>query len=390
MIDQSLEELRALTLWGVVSDDINGLSTGPDTRANWQSIVGTIARELPQRGPRDQAVLWHRLGYIALVMGDVRGKAHEAFTRMHERAAELGDRRLRALAALGLARVHDTLGERHQSLAFAEEAEGIAKETGDTRLLALAFNMEAQFYKETGANQKAHRLYEEMARIAERIADSELGMASAIGMGRTTSMAQPFTAMAHYERAIEAAKQSGDLYALAVCYNNLSDWKINTGQYEEAIALREESMRVSERLGHPEGKGRALIGIAKARTLMGDFDAARQLLYKGFPTALSVGDVEGELHSSLNLAYLYVQAGDVPRASQMYREVLERSLAAPDHACAVFAQRALAMLANGETPRCAILPENPLTRELSEDELATVTGGAQALHMTYPTGDRVW
>ena len=56
-----------------------------------------------------------------------------------------------------------------------------------------------------------------MARIAERLADSEPGMASAIGMGRTTSMAQPFTAMAHYERAIEAAQQSGDLYALAVC-----------------------------------------------------------------------------------------------------------------------------------------------------------------------------
>lgn len=107
--------------------------------------------------------------------------------------------------------------------------------------------------------------------------------------------------------------------------------------------------------------------------------------------AFTGGDLEDDLHASLNLAYLYVRAGDVPRASTMYREVLERSLAAPDYSCGVLAQRALAMLANGETPKCAIVPDNPLTRELSDDEMDAVVGGTNStLHMVYLTADRTW
>jgi tetratricopeptide (TPR) repeat protein len=389
-MDHATQELRALTLWGTVSNEIAGFGGGADARVNWQTTISAIGRELPNPDPHAEAVLWHRLGYVALVMGDVRTKAQEAFTLMYERARELEDGRLRAMAAIGLSHVHDTLGDRHRSLELAKEAELLAKDAGDDRLLALALNMKAQFFKENGANDLAHDLFASIGEIAERLGDTELLMAAYIGRGRTTSMARPFSAMACYEQAIQMAKESGDLYSLILCYNNLADWKINTGAYEEAIELREQCLRLSERLQWSEGKGRALIGIAKARTLMGDLDAARRLLDKGFPAALGTGDLEGELHASLNLAFLYVQTGDVPRASQMYRDVLDRSLAAPDHSCAVFAQRALAMLANGETPKCAILPDTPLTRELTDDELAMAVGGAQQLAMNYPTGDRKW
>jgi tetratricopeptide (TPR) repeat protein len=391
MEDYALDELRALTLWGAVSSWPGAFTGGPDACASWQTVTDAIARELAQSDPRRQAMLWHRLGYVAIVMGDVRTKAHEAFTCMYERAIELEDPRLRAMAAIGLSRVHDTLGERHRSLALAQEASQLADATGDQRLLALALCMCAQFHKENGANEKARELFAEVGEIADRLADNELRMAALIGMGRTTSMAKPFTAMGYYEAAIEMAKSAGDLHSLGVSYNNLSDWKINTGRYEEAIELREKCMRIAEQLQSREVKGRALLGIAKARTLMGDLDSARNLLNTGFPTALSVGDLEGDLHACLNLAYLYVKAGDVPRASQMYRDVLERSLAAPDYSCGVFAQRALAMLGNGEIPKCAIIPDNPLTSELNADEMEAVVGGTNSqLHMIYPTADRTW
>src|SRR5262249_971832 len=160
------------------------------------------------------------------------------------------------------------------------------------------------------------------------------------------------------------ARALGDEVALMVCYNNLSDWKINTGRYDEAIALREECLRLAQKLHSRIGIGRAMIGIAKARTLMGDLAEPRPLLHKAVPAVLSRGDLEGALHSSLNLAYLYVRNGDIPRACDLYRQTLERSLAAPDTACAVFAQRALELLAGGEVPLPAILPSSPVTDEL--------------------------
>jgi tetratricopeptide (TPR) repeat protein len=181
-----------------------------------------------------------------------------------------------------------------------------------------------------------------------------------------------------------------------VCYNNLSDWKINTGRYAEAIALREECLRLAQKHRSRIGIGRSLIGIAKARTLMGDLSAARELLDKGLPALLSAGDLEGDLHSSLNLAYLYVRGGDIPRACELYRQTLERSLAAPDTACAIFAQQALELLADGEVPLPAIVPSSPVTDELlgelSDEELEAVVGGVSmaALRSTYPTGDLAW
>ncbi|HTA44009.1 MAG TPA: hypothetical protein VK789_16260 [Bryobacteraceae bacterium] len=65
----------------------------------------------------------------------------------------------------------------------------------------------------------------------------------------------------------------------------------------------------------------------------------------------------------------------------------ERSLAAPDYACGVFAKRALAMHANGDPQKRAITRDNPLTRELTLEEMDSVVGG---LHMVYPTVNRTW
>lgn len=151
--------------------------------------------------------------------------------------------------------------------------------------------------------------------------------------------------------------------------------------------MRLESLRLSEKIGSREGIARAKIGMAKAYTLSGNHSKARELLNKGLPMALRVGDVEGDLHASLNLAYLYVKDGDIPRACELYRQVLERSLAAPDHACALFAQKALELLADDQTPPPGILPDGD---ELTIDELENVVGGVAGYTFTYPTGDRNW
>lgn len=389
----AVQEVRAMALWGTsVNDNTTGrVNTGNEKR-DWQAVLNVIGNELQRADEREQAQLRHRLGYISVLLGDARTKGIEAFTMMQDSAAALQDKRLAAMAKNGLSVAYDVIGKRHESLQFATEAAQLAEEVSDHRLLALALNNQAQFYKENGKNEYAHELFRQVQAIGRLLNDEELIMAGAIGLGRTTGMDYAQAAVAHYEEAIALAKARDDEYALTLCYNNLSDWKINLGLYEEGIALREESLRLAQKLGSRALIGRSYIGMAKAYTLMGDLGKARELLNKGFPVAVRAGDLEGDLHASLNLAYLYVQSGDIPRAIELYRQVLDRSLAAPDYACAVFAQKALELLADGEMPSPGILlsvRSDPA--ELTEEELETVAGGVQPTGFyTYPTGDQNW
>src|SRR5262245_8539859 len=126
---------------------------------DWRAQVVAITAALPKANPREKARLLHRLGYAALALGDVRPKALEAFTLMQRTAAELGDDRLAALAACGLACVLDCIGQRERSLAHAREAERLGRQLGDPRLLALALHHQAQYLKETGDNPAARELF---------------------------------------------------------------------------------------------------------------------------------------------------------------------------------------------------------------------------------------
>lgn len=378
----TLDELTNLAPWGTVLD--SGRADAPPHTL--REVIDAIGKALPGADSQERARLRHRMGYLALANGDVRSKAIEAFNLMHEGALKTEDKRLEALAECGLAAAYDFIGDRHEALKHALEARRLAEALGDRRLLAIALNEEAQFYKENGENPRAMELYQQIETLGNELNDDRLVMAAHIGLGRTTSMDRAAVGMAHYEQAIEKAKALGDEATLALCYNNLSDWKIYTGQYQDAIQLREESLRLAQKWGLKAGIGRALVGQAKAYTLMGDLAKARELLNKGFPTVVSVGDLEGDLHSALNLAYLYVQSGDIPHAVNLYRQTLERSLAAPDQACAVFAQRALELLADGALPPPGILPSEPVSeRELTETDLESVVAGGRAI---YPTGDQ--
>lgn len=394
-------ELTSLALLGTsAGDGETGRRTG-SASADLHEAINAIGLALQDASAAEAARLRHRLGYLAFFTGDVRGKALEAFSLMLEGASKAGDRGLEALAHCGLAAALDFVGERRESLKHAHKAKRLAKKLGEPRILALALNAEAQFYKENGDNPRAFELFKQIEAIGLDLDDRQLVMGAHIGMGRTAPMEHATVGIGHYEQAIEIAKATGDEPALALCLTNLSDWMIYTGAYDEAMRLRDESLALSRALGLRPLIGRCLIGQAKIHTILGDLDKARELLDRGFPVVVSTGDLEGDLHSQLNLAYLYVAAGDVPRAVDLYRQVLERSLAAPDHACAVFAQQSLELLGDGGVPKPGILPDRPVQGALDaavdfelgdlepgEADLVGAVGGARSY--SYPTGDMTW
>jgi len=356
---------------------------GSGTAAARRARIAAIEHELTQAPEEAQGLLYYQLGCLALALGEVRTRALEAFTQMRELAVQQGEPRQEGLAQVGLACVLDLLGCRHEALGAALRAEHLATALGDQHLLALAFNQQAQFYKETGDNLHAFTLFGQVHAIGVALDDRRLVLAGLIGRGRTTSMAEPDTAIDYYEQAITLAGALGDEAALSLCYNNLADWRINTGRYAEAITLREECLRISQEIGYRGGIGRALIGLGKAYTLLEDEPRAWAYLNRGLPVVVGLGDLEGELHTYLNLAHLYVRRDDIPRAVDYYQRALEKSLAAPDAACARFAQQALDELAAENVPAPAILPPAVLTPE-------TIAAQRPQLIHTYQTGDVKW
>ena len=350
----------------------------PAGSAARRAAITTLEQELALAPEAAQIRLYYRLGCLALALGEARTRALDAFSRMRELAVQQADEPGEGLAQVGLAAVLDLLGCRHEALSAALRAEHIAADHSDQHLLALALNQQAQYYKETGDNPRARVLFQRVQAIGVALDDQRLVLAGLIGRGRTTSMDAATEAIGYYEQAITLAGALGDDEALSLCYNNLADWRINTDQISEAITLREASLRLSQGLGDREGIGRALIGLGKAYTLLDDEARAWAFLNRGLPVVVGIGDLEGELHTYLNLAHLYVRRGDIPRAVDYYQRTLEKSLAAPDAACALFAQQALDQLEAGTLP--AILPPAPLARDPQRPHAL--------VRPIYQTGDR--
>ncbi len=366
---------RMLSMWGVPGSPSPAMATGGAAVAPDLAGLGRHLAAAAAPGWREQALLAFRLGWLALLQGEVRSQALPAFDRMHSLAAAMHDQALQALARIALAVARDTVGQRQASLAAAQGAERLATAGGNVRLVALALNAQAQYGKEAGDYAQALALFRRLQAIAVAAGDAALQMASHIGFGRSLPMDEAPAARQHYQQAIAMARQQGDLLSLSLCYNNLADWHIYAAEYAESIALREQSLDLSRRCGDAEGIGRALLGMAKAETLLGHPTRARELLHQGLPLVLRAEDVEGELHACLNLAHFYAQDGDMPRACDYYQRTLDKSMAAPDAACARFAREALARLAAGGVPQPGILLQ----------PAAAGTGP-----YLYPTGDRRW
>ena len=108
---------------------------------DWQQVIDSIGEQLRTADSEEQARLYHRLGYVAFLLGDVRIKALEAFNLMLERADRLEAPALRAMAHIGLAAALDTLGQRYASLEHARQAAKLASTIGEQRLLALALKL---------------------------------------------------------------------------------------------------------------------------------------------------------------------------------------------------------------------------------------------------------
>jgi tetratricopeptide (TPR) repeat protein len=209
-----------------------------------------------------------------------REQALECFMRARGGAARSGDRRVEAMAVNAIASVLDSLERYGEALHHARQAGALALEAGEQKQVAMAMHNQAHAYQALGDPRTATGLFEAVERIGVRLQDDALVMAASIGLASLCRDTDPRRALELFEKAIGIAEEIGDADALNVCYRQLAGWDAPACPEEQKRRLRERALRLSRKI-YGEAMGRALIGIGKAHTFLGNYEEAREYLDRG-------------------------------------------------------------------------------------------------------------
>ena len=113
-----------------------------------------------------------------------------------------------------------------------------------------------------------------------------------------------------------AQYKSSILHNLGSLYNDF-------GKIEEAIALYNQSLEITERIGDIQGKASTLHNLAGIYAKRGDVDEAIALYNQSLEITERIGNVQGKASTLHQLAGIYALRGDVDEAIALYNQSLE-------------------------------------------------------------------
>ncbi|TBO59938.1 tetratricopeptide repeat protein [Streptomyces kasugaensis] len=107
-----------------------------------------------------------------------------------------------------------------------------------------------------------------------------------------------------YEKALTAARHSGDRLAQANALRHLCWTQLSGGQYSAPADLAEQALALYRSIGHQHGEANALHALCHTRRLTGRYEAATDLAEQALTLHKSLGDRHGEAKGLLALAWL--------------------------------------------------------------------------------------
>ncbi|HET9497356.1 MAG TPA: tetratricopeptide repeat protein [Candidatus Limnocylindria bacterium] len=227
---------------------------------------------------------------------------------------------MRVLTAL--AAVESRVGEHARSLAYLEEARGLADDLDDRRRATFLFNL-AISYRETGDVEAAIRvgqqglaLYRaagapfESATIENDLALAYLAMGN---LGRATEMAS---------EAHEQFEAAGDDRFLAAVLDTEAQIALAGGKHDRALALAARSHQLARETGNRLVETLALVTAARISRARGDRAGAEER-YAAAAELARAGSGQGRLRELLGeWAELRAEAGDYQGAYELSAEAV--------------------------------------------------------------------
>jgi tetratricopeptide (TPR) repeat protein len=130
-------------------------------------------------------------------------------------------------------------------------------------------------------------------------------------------------AVEHFEQALVAARESGNLLLVAAVLNNLGNLHRAQGGTEKALECLSQSIEARERAGDRHGLAICLNNIARIHFNRGEFSAVENATARALEIFEEIGDRKGVLTARCNLGEVRFLLGDFQQAQSLLKRNLE-------------------------------------------------------------------
>lgn len=130
-------------------------------------------------------------------------------------------------------------------------------------------------------------------------------------------------AQAIYQRCADLAQANGHPEALSSARGNLGRLELLRGNYDRAAELISETVKTARRLGNQMGLAEWLVQIGTLEMFRGNLPTAEAHLNEALTIWLDAQQHQGVGHAQHMLAYVALERGDVPAATQLVYAALQ-------------------------------------------------------------------
>ncbi|MDZ8223851.1 tetratricopeptide repeat protein [Nostoc sp. ChiVER01] len=185
-------------------------------------------------------------------------------------------------------------------------------------------------------------------------------------------------AVTHYQQALDLCPEE-ELQGKATTLNNMAEVFADQGDIPKAIALYEQSLKISEQIGDVQGKATTLNNMALVFAQQGDIPKAIALYEQSLEISEQIGNVKGKAATLNNMALVFAQQGDIPKAIALYEQNLEitEQIGDVQGKATTLNNMALVIADQGDIPKALALYEQSL--EITE-QIGDVQGKATTLN----------
>jgi tetratricopeptide (TPR) repeat protein len=133
------------------------------------------------------------------------------------------------------------------------------------------------------------------------------------------------------EEAIHLARETGDVWSLALNLRGLGGIAMRQGDYAEARSLFQESLALQWEMGTRHETVATLVDLGQLAQLEGDLEGALELYERSLDLHRELADKRGMINSMAAIGGVALRRSDIPRAVEVLTTALEtaRELGSP-------------------------------------------------------------
>jgi putative nucleotidyltransferase with HDIG domain len=241
-------------------------------------------------------------------------------------ADRTGERAVQAEALRRASVIHHHQNEPDQSRELCQRSYQTALTLGDHALAAEALNTLGGVEFERGQMQRARELLEAALDLAGTRVDLLGRIEQNLGI-LSTIQGDHASALAHYERSLEASQACGDEKGCAIAYHNLGMIRADQGEWARAEAHYIEAQRIAERTGEVHLQGLCLLNRSEVHLARQAYEEARESAEGALAVFDQLGSRMDKADAYRILGVVYRETGRSALAEARLRMAIEIAVA---------------------------------------------------------------